>query len=170
MQSGAIDDCHSIAHRIGEELFALRQPLDLLDDAAAQSFSICSGMCLDGCRHGVLGRFVEQLMQDQAIDSIDDRILQFCGRFTQHHLLYACIHGLGHGLQYHSSRNTDNHAVLGITKALQMCSNFSSSRGCEWCGTAIAQHHINTEVACRAGAMMQWCVVIHRMQSLHSIC
>ncbi len=107
-KDGLINDCHLIAHYIGEaNLF--KHELDV-----AKAFSTCSFGCIEGCFHGVMEASVSHTnMNETEMVSLCDSMLSNSGLHRQ------CIHGIGHGLLAHS--------YTPLLEAIKICQNFNTA-------------------------------------------
>lgn len=103
---GTIDDCHILAHAIGET------NLEIEGGDAGAALATCGGGCLEGCMHGVMQRFVGSLPRD--VTTVGSAVYPLCDDVDDD-LLYACVHGVGHGLR--------SHGFLEFTDAVAVCSD-----------------------------------------------
>ena len=85
---GLLDDCHLIAHFVGEE--ALRQTGDV-----GTALGACSLGCSQGCLHGVVEAYA--LAHDDDAGLADD-LRHVCDGVSESAFVrWQCIHGVGHG-------------------------------------------------------------------------
>ena len=93
VRSGALDDCHHLAHDFGHVGFEVQGTL-----AAAMRAGDAS--CLNGYYHGVVEAAVQHAASQGPLE-----ITRMCTELRGDSLAYdACVHGLGHGLM-HVSRD-----------------------------------------------------------------
>jgi len=114
---GVIDDCHLIAHYIGEA------NLEKSNFDFGRALSTCSLGCIEGCFHGVMEAYVSQ-----KTDSLEFRsgITTMCDSVSSDPLLQRqCIHGIGHGLIARG--------YLPILDAVGMCQIFEDTYSQDTC-------------------------------------
>lgn len=133
-----IDDCHLLAHFIGEEVVK-ENNFDL-----AKSFSQCSDQCIQGCYHGVMEQY---LSQTTTSDSLNQTTLDaVCKSFVEEPLAYRqCIHGLGHGLLAHN--------YLPLEKALNTCELLSSEYDQQTCLGGLFMEHVDSFLTLEKSAL-----------------
>jgi hypothetical protein len=103
---GTIDDCHLVAHAIGEA------NLERYDQDPGRAFATCGTACIEGCRHGVMEAFIGALPSD--VEVITAKVAGVCDDIMRTDR-YACIHGLGHGLRHLG--------FLSLADAIAVCEN-----------------------------------------------
>jgi hypothetical protein len=101
---GTIDDCHLLAHAIGET------NLEIHDGDAGLALATCGGGCIEGCMHGVMRTLVGTLPRDAAL--VGEAVYRLCADVADD-LAYACVHGIGHGLR--------SHGFLELLAAIEVC-------------------------------------------------
>ena len=107
---GALDDCHIIAHYVGEA------NLDKHDSDLGKALATCPTGCLHGCIHGAVQTYVSR---KDSFESFIAELDHVCD-VVQHdaRLQRQCIHGVGHGFL------TGNFLPLGA--ALAACRKFGT--------------------------------------------
>jgi hypothetical protein len=107
VKSGAMNDCHTMAHAIGHASWRKARSL-------GPAFRACTDACIQGCMHGV----IEASMMPAAGAELDAaQVLAFCDALGKGSVeRRQCLHGLGHGLM-HQDR-ADVNAALGRCEAL----------------------------------------------------
>jgi hypothetical protein len=117
LESGAVTDCHLLAHFVGEVVYE-QQGGD-----AAQALTACPATCLSGCGHQVMQEVVEaedlnRLFREQGEDAVTAALRRFvgiCESYRRDDLdrFSLCIHGVGHGLT--------SSGFLGPEEAADLC-------------------------------------------------
>ena len=100
-KSGEIDDCHLLAHFIGEA-----QAEKVGDITIA--FLSCPESCIQGCLHGVMEAHVATLDRN----GLEQDVTSLCA-VHQGNLQRQCFHGVGHGLLANG--------YMSLTEAIEMC-------------------------------------------------
>jgi len=93
--AGEINDCHEIAHWIGDEALILAGGLD-------GAFAACERGCIQGCYHGAMESYLasEQLPFEQFAQTVTT----LCSDLSADALTYRqCIHGVGHGVMNYAT-------------------------------------------------------------------
>jgi len=114
VQSGALDDCHHLAHDFGHVGFEVQGTLSAAMRAGDAS-------CLNGYYHGVVEAAVHQAASQGALE-----LTGLCADLRNDGLAYdACVHGLGHGLMHISGgdviQSRQRCATLSDDYARQRC-------------------------------------------------
>ncbi|TNE50305.1 MAG: hypothetical protein EP343_08670 [Deltaproteobacteria bacterium] len=104
-RSGAVADCHLLAHEIGKALFKkVKEP-----GVAIQQ---CPMDCIQGCIHGVMEDHILSVEKQQP-NASDETLLSLCDSIPTNTLAFSqCVHGLGHGLFAHGRRSLAQAATL----------------------------------------------------------
>jgi len=112
VKEGVIDDCHLIAHEVGEGTF------EKFDFDIAKSFASCANGCIEGCYHGVVETYVGQNYENPK--KIISELVRTCDSVPLSALLRRqCIHGAGHGLLANGR--------MPIQEAIATCHLFEAS-------------------------------------------
>ncbi len=141
--SRAIDDCHLVAHAIGRAVWK-REARTLAaggdDDAAAllgvarRSLAQCVGGCIDGCIHAVLAEMTCAAVTraGESIGVVPAATRELLATLfssicedREPKKVYACHHGLGHGLGAATDRG-----LLWLASAFSLCSATPSEPRC----------------------------------------
>jgi hypothetical protein len=112
--SGEVDDCHWLAHSIGEALsVSWSQPataghtnltLPELRSQSLASLSLCTAACINGCYHGVVSNYIRVLHGRvggaAGLKSPSSGLSTYCSAAAgvPAYRTYSCVHGIGHGL------------------------------------------------------------------------
>ncbi len=117
LESGAVSDCHLLAHFVGEVVYQQH------GGDAAQALVACPATCLSGCGHQVMQEVVEAedlngLFREQGEEAVNAALRRFAGicavyRDDNFDLFSLCIHGVGHGLT--------SSGFLGPVEAADLC-------------------------------------------------
>ena len=113
---GTIDDCHLLAHAIGET------NLEIHHGDAGAALATCGGGCIEGCMHGVMQAFVGTLPRD--VETVGEAVYPLCDDVDED-LVYACVHGLGHGVR--------SHGFLTFLDAIDVCAGAPTHEWGEIC-------------------------------------
>jgi hypothetical protein len=105
VKEGKIDDCHLLAHIVGEAQLKKSQ------GDVGKAIGSCPDGCIQGCIHGVIESSFGSLQRDN-IDA--SKLLATCDNLKHNDVSYRqCIHGLGHGLL--------SHGIFSIQEAVALC-------------------------------------------------
>ena len=103
-----IDDCHLIAHFIGEEVLN-KHSADL-----GKALAECSMDCNQGCVHGAVQTYISEKSDT---DNITADLISVCDTVSyDNRLRRQCIHGVGHGLL--------TGGLMPIAEAIESCHRF----------------------------------------------
>lgn len=107
-KGGKIDDCHLIAHIIGDETMR-KHSFD-----TGRALASCSLDCIQGCVHGAMQTFVSEKIDTTDIAA---ELKHVCDSVADNRLLRRqCIHGVGHGFLTGS--------FLPLEEAIDACHHF----------------------------------------------
>lgn len=128
LREGKIQDCHLLAHVIGEA------NLEKYQGDAAQALANCPLDCIQGCIHGVMEKLVGRLQeQGQATPSV---LLSLCDSLQRDPVAFRqCVHGLGHGLLAHG--------FLSLQQALQLCEKSPSVEFTDACVSGVLMENFD---------------------------
>lgn len=124
--NGTIDDCHLLAHAIGET------NLEIEHGDAGAALATCGGGCIEGCMHGVMQTFVRSLPRE--VDTVGDAVYPLCDGVDSD-LVYACVHGVGHGLR--------SHGFLELLDALGVCAGAPDHDWAETCMGGVLMEQVD---------------------------
>lgn len=114
-KEGRIDDCHHVAHFVGQQVFMAEKNLGV-------AFNQCPETCIQGCFHGVMQMYIPHseippTKMPAAMPQICKDVSREDDLKTAKRKYRQCIHGLGHGLI--------SHGFMPLSQAIRTCENLS---------------------------------------------
>jgi hypothetical protein len=112
--SGVLADCHAVSHAIGRETIRIVGTVDA-------AFRACNETCSSGCYHGAMERFLRGDSSDTnhiTLQEIETKAVSACDPTLDKALLFQCLHGLGHAIEYASG--------YALRPSLSICDELSS--------------------------------------------
>lgn len=110
-EKGIINDCHMVAHMVGQENL-YKHNYDL-----GKSLATCPMDCIQGCIHSSVQNYIAEKIDKK---DIANELSKVCANIERPSELYTqCVHGVGHGFL------TGNYMTL--PEAIKACEKFESS-------------------------------------------